>query len=319
MPKQKTSSAHYQDYKPPYLKWWEDNFWSDMHVRRMAPTARHYYRALLQAAFFCDARPFLPADDAQLWMIADAESLQEWQKHKDQVLIKFTRFTQDGKELLRNKRLDEEWAALLDNLEHSKNAGLASARARAEKANTRSTPVEQPLNASQRASTKPQPTETETVTETCTVTGTSSKTVTEPETVNGQTAQSQSSSSFADEITATGETAQLLRLFNHLSQRVNNSQTGNPEDFQSLLQDRTYGEIAQMLVWSLAVSNWWPAKMNGSLHFRNSFQKIRTQASSFDSAKLTKLVEKFESEMPSAPIIEEPQIPADIDDDEDFG
>ncbi len=74
-----------------------------------------------------------------------------------------------------------------------------------------------------------------------------------------------------------------------------------------------------MLVWSLAVSNYWPGKMNGSLHFRNSFQKICTQAAAFDSNRLMKLLEKFEAELSSGPATEEPQIPANIEDDEDFG
>ncbi len=183
MAQQKTSSAHYHDYKPPYFKWWEDHFWSDLLVRRMAPTARHYYRALLLAAFFCDTRPFLPADDDLLWMIADAETKEDWLKHKAQVLAKFTEFTQDGKQLLRNKRLDEEWAALLENLEHSKNAGLASARARAAKSNARSTGVQQQLTSSQRASTKPQPTEPEPVTVTEPLPVTVPVSLSEPETV----------------------------------------------------------------------------------------------------------------------------------------
>lgn len=148
---------------------------------------------------------------------------------------------------------------------------------------------------------------------------------------NGQSAQSQLSSSSTDETTAQEEAAKLLSLFSYLSQQAGNDQSGNIEDFRSLLQDHTYSEIAEMLVWSLMQSDYWPTHMRGSRHFRNSFNRIYSQASKFDSSKLRKLVAKFEEEMkggsPAAPNyfredetfqIVEDVIPANIDDDEDF-
>jgi hypothetical protein len=74
------------------------------------------------------------------------------------ILSKFTAFeAEDGERLLRNKRLDQEWAALLSNLERQRNAGLASAAARAAKAKGGSTAVEQQLEDVQPSKTKSDP------------------------------------------------------------------------------------------------------------------------------------------------------------------
>ena len=51
------------DYKPPFIRWYENDFWSDRSINRMTWMQRHYYRAILLAAFFCPTRPYLPDDD----------------------------------------------------------------------------------------------------------------------------------------------------------------------------------------------------------------------------------------------------------------
>jgi uncharacterized protein YdaU (DUF1376 family) len=95
---------------------------------------RHLYRTLLQAAFFCETRPYLPDDEKQLAMLADAESVEIWRANADVILQKFERFTdENGTDLWRNKRLDAEWAELIASLEQKKSAGVASAKARAKR------------------------------------------------------------------------------------------------------------------------------------------------------------------------------------------
>ena len=50
------------------------DFWADEAVlpRHDMVMQRHYYRALLQAAFYCSTRPYLPTSDDELWILADA-------------------------------------------------------------------------------------------------------------------------------------------------------------------------------------------------------------------------------------------------------
>ncbi len=119
------------DYKPAYIRWWEDDFWADRDVIAMTWLQRLLYRALLQAAFFCDTRPFLPDDDEKLWRLAGAKDLGTWRKNQEPILAKFTRFQDEaGMSLLRHKRLEEEWAHILGNSARASRAGEASARAK---------------------------------------------------------------------------------------------------------------------------------------------------------------------------------------------
>jgi len=98
------------DYKPPYMRWFEGDFWADRAVIRMTWLQRHFYRALLLASFRCDTRPYLPDDDAQLWVLADAKSAKAWKENREAVLVKFTPLTDDkGRPVLSNKRVLEEW------------------------------------------------------------------------------------------------------------------------------------------------------------------------------------------------------------------
>jgi hypothetical protein len=55
-------------YMPQYHCWSENAFQADRQVQRMPYPARRLYRALLQAAFTCPTRPYLPADDEGLYL-----------------------------------------------------------------------------------------------------------------------------------------------------------------------------------------------------------------------------------------------------------
>lgn len=118
MKKQEAPSSAAQtnssSFEPSYCCWFERDFWADRHVVKMTWLQRHFYRALLQAAFFCSSRPYLP-DDEELWTYADAESLEMWQREKGPVLAKFQKFTDEsGRSMLRHKRLDSDWQLQLE-------------------------------------------------------------------------------------------------------------------------------------------------------------------------------------------------------------
>ncbi len=152
------------DFKPIYIHWYEDDFQADLAVRHMTSRQRSFYRNLLMYAYFGDKRPYLTADDTELWLIADADTQQEWLDNKKPILTKFTeRMTKDGPRLV-NKRVLEEWQIIEDYLAQRKKAGLASAAARRRESGNSNpeiptlivhpaTTVEHPLTADERPST----------------------------------------------------------------------------------------------------------------------------------------------------------------------
>jgi hypothetical protein len=95
--------------KPLYLLWDEEAFLSDETVRFMTYIQRWMYRALLQSAFICSTRPFLPSDDKVLWVLAGCKSEAQWREHSVGIRSAFTVIDVDGKKLLSQKRLCEEW------------------------------------------------------------------------------------------------------------------------------------------------------------------------------------------------------------------
>lgn len=120
-----------QKYQPDFIKWYEPEFWADPHVNRgMTWMQRLLYRALTQAALFCSTRPYLPADDNQLWLLADAGSPQNWLDNKDPVLVKFHKVTIDGVEYWAHKRLLSEWEYILEVAEAKRRGGKARAQQR---------------------------------------------------------------------------------------------------------------------------------------------------------------------------------------------
>src|SRR5260370_38700610 len=118
------------DFKPIFIHWYEDDFQADLAVRRMTSRQRAFYRNFLMYCYFGDKRPYLAADDEELWLIADADSKQEWLENKKAILTKFTERLTKGGPRLANKRVREEWQVIEDWLTQKKKAGLASAAAR---------------------------------------------------------------------------------------------------------------------------------------------------------------------------------------------
>jgi hypothetical protein len=121
-----TSGETGSHYKPPYMRWFEGDFWADGDVRRMTWLQRHFYRALLLAAFQCETRPYLPDDDAQLWRLAGANRIKDWRRNRRAVVAKFTAFTDgSGRRLLSNPRLVDEWKHATTKHEQAREGGKA--------------------------------------------------------------------------------------------------------------------------------------------------------------------------------------------------
>jgi uncharacterized protein YdaU (DUF1376 family) len=104
-----------QEYVPPYQFWCEREFWGDVHVSRgMNWMQRHLYRALLQAAFYCSTRPYLPTSDDELWILADAGTKDNWLENKAAIMVKFQLVKVGGAEMWSHKRLRRDWIKLLE-------------------------------------------------------------------------------------------------------------------------------------------------------------------------------------------------------------
>jgi len=120
-----------RDFKPEFIPWYEGAFQADRIVHRMTSHQRALYRNLLLDCYFGEYRPYLSAADEELWIIADADSLEDWLANKWTVLSKFHEVSDEhGEVLLVNNRVLEEWNILIARLEQKKNAGRASAAKR---------------------------------------------------------------------------------------------------------------------------------------------------------------------------------------------
>lgn len=131
-PKKKTH-RNGQEYQPPYQFWHEPDFSSDEQVAYgMDWLQRHLYRTLLQKAFFCSTRPYLPISDDQLWLLADAGSKERWLANKEVVMLKFQPVKVEGVDLWAHKRLLRDWVLLLKYRDKKASAGRAGGLAKAQ-------------------------------------------------------------------------------------------------------------------------------------------------------------------------------------------
>lgn len=115
-----------------YQPWNEEEFQSDLYVRKMNQFEKWMYRALLQAMFFHSTRPYLPNDDQVLWMLADCDSYEFWIQHRTKVVARFCAENVQGKEMLSHGRVMRDWQRLLDKreslAERGRSGGLAKAK-----------------------------------------------------------------------------------------------------------------------------------------------------------------------------------------------
>jgi hypothetical protein len=121
-------------YEPKYLYWYEKDFASDAYVSRvMRSLDRHFYRALIIASCFNSLRPYLPNDDFQLWILADAESFDQWMEHKNVVMHKF-QLCPANDNLWEHKRILADWQLMLDAHEKYVSAGKLGGKQKASNA-----------------------------------------------------------------------------------------------------------------------------------------------------------------------------------------
>lgn len=120
--------------KAMYQPWREEAFRADEFVQTMTPIQKWMFRTLLQAAFVCAERPYLPDDDARLWAMAGCESPAQWKQHKDVVRARFVPITLNKQRLLSHKRVIEDWNRIQEaretRIRSASTAGKASAAKR---------------------------------------------------------------------------------------------------------------------------------------------------------------------------------------------
>jgi uncharacterized protein YdaU (DUF1376 family) len=120
-----------KQYEPDYICWHETEFMADRLVVRMTPHQRLMYRSLCQAAMFCSTRPYLPDVDTELYVLADADTLEQWKQNRDAVLVKFYPVEIDGKPMLAHKRLLADWDRIIEIVNQKRAAASSGGKARA--------------------------------------------------------------------------------------------------------------------------------------------------------------------------------------------
>lgn len=146
MSKPTTSSFLQDNTKAMYQPWRHSAFKAEIFVQAMKPIERWMYATLLHEEFDYSTRPYLPDDDAILWMLAGCESRKQWDQHKVAVRAMFTSIEVDGKPMLSHKKVLADWSRMQESLaakrEAGRIAGIASGKARRTKPNDRSTTVQ---------------------------------------------------------------------------------------------------------------------------------------------------------------------------------
>jgi hypothetical protein len=274
-------------YEPEYMCWHERDFWADRYVINMTKLQRHFYRALLQAAFFCSTRPYLPDDDEELCTLADADNLETWQQNRKVVLRKFQPFTDgDGRKLLRHKRLDRDWEQTLTYVEQKRKGGKArQARAKQESADAEQvlsdaaqTETENRNLKLQTKTKKEIETKTEIQTETETEIPIDSVSDSAPSSIDGFRMEGKLASAVGTSIQAE-ELAALWAQARETNGNEVSLDDREPEEFLALLERGVpFHEIKQVLLW-LPKSSYWDkpgeGKLEGPLGFRRAYSAIR--------------------------------------------
>src|SRR5947209_17370410 len=93
-------------YKPPFMPFYVRDFYGDFRVRIMTPRQRAMYRSLLDNAWMALIPCHVPNDPEQLWLMADADSPEQWQRDKEPVMRMFN-LTDDGKFYFKNRQIEE--------------------------------------------------------------------------------------------------------------------------------------------------------------------------------------------------------------------
>ena len=124
-------------WKPPFMPWFEGDFAGSFNVRKMPRLARLMYRSLLMQGWHSDRPPYLPNNDADLSVMADAPTPEDWVEHRENILARFKK-TEDGLWLYHPKALREYDRA---RAEHDRKVAAGSQRWR--KQSTSCAPAQQ--------------------------------------------------------------------------------------------------------------------------------------------------------------------------------
>lgn len=253
-------------FEPSYMCWYEREFQADMFVTRgMTWLQRHFYRALLQQAFFCSTRPYLPVEDDELWVLADAPNLEQWVENKQPVLKKFSVVqNEEGVQVYAHKRLLEDWEKLLNSYEQKSAAGRASANSRKTAAQQKPTDVE--LQSTGRRQTKLN------------------------QTKSNETKSNQILGWVGSEEIDRSESAEEMLAEFWASAQNGDSKAYSEEDtqqFRELMRVYPAVQIAETLAW-LPKSDYWGKPGRGELadssHFCSAYQNIRNSYEKYRGA-----------------------------------
>jgi hypothetical protein len=273
-------------YMPQYHCWSENDFQADRQVQRMPYPARRLYRALLQAAFTCPTRPYLPADDEELYLLAEADDLDYWNLHKGPVLKMFTSLKgEDGEELLERKRLTRDWLQMMETIAQKQKAGRAR-HGKSAYAEHNLAEIEQRIGDALKL--KPE-----------------TKIKTETKTKQNSNLNQSVSVSGSDTVSCSDESIRKFHLPDDseilddlLSTWIALSgKTGSAADFKPLLEgyivharDNTTtvadlsGHCKGLMRWALNTSDYWPSRLKSSRSFRDAYDTIEKQWRRYQAA-----------------------------------
>jgi hypothetical protein len=271
-------------YMPQYHCWSENDFQADRQVQRMSYPARRLYRALLQAAFTCRTRPDLPADDEELYLLAEADDLEYWILHKEPVLKMFTHFRdEDGEDLLKRERLTRDWQQMTETIAQKQKAGRAR-HGKSAYAERNSADIEQSSEDALKLKT-----ETKIQTKIKIKQNSNIKnSVPFPE----RYTVSHSDETIRFQLSADDSTPNdLLATWTALS-----GKSGSAEDFKAILEsyevfvsqnvtsEQLACECKIVMNWAFNTSDYWPSKLNNSRSFKSAYDTILKQWSKYKSS-----------------------------------
>jgi hypothetical protein len=105
-----------------------------MRISRMSPVHRRFLYPLLLNSFHLPTGPLIPDDDDELWLLADADSIEEWKQVREKVLAVMVK-TNDaqGKQWLSHPILDADHGYMSQRAEERKASGSKGGKAKAAK------------------------------------------------------------------------------------------------------------------------------------------------------------------------------------------
>jgi hypothetical protein len=290
-----------QQYQPEYICWHEIEFMADRLVVRMTPHQRLMYRSLCQAAMFCSTRPYVADDDTELFVLADADSLEHWQQNRDAVLVKFRPVEIDGKPMLAHKRLLSDWERIIEIVNQKRAAASNGGKARAKQMASTSQADAAKLKLKLKTNTETE-NKQETETQTSNRNGNSKGTV-----AGGFSFPAQQEYSREEQERYICGIAALFEKY------VPNGV--DPHLFTPLLSSNQPQKIASVMRWAFTRSSGWgkgkPGEITSAEQFIRAFPEIARQYDKYH-ARATKKPHEVDNDFPE-PDSEYPRLPDEAD------